>query len=78
MSTTELQNKVIDKIRKIEDADLLMDVNRLIEIETSDEEIYKLIPEEIIAVTEAQNEIKNGQFLTDEEAKKDIREWLKQ
>jgi hypothetical protein len=78
MSTTELQNKVIDKIRKIEDTDLLMDVNRLIEIETSDEEIYKLNPEEIIAVTEAQNEIKNGQFLTDEEAKKDIREWLKQ
>lgn len=78
MSTTELQNKVIDKIRKIEDADLLMDVNRLIEIETSHEEIYKLNPEEIIAVTEAQNEIKNGQFLTDEEAKKDIREWLKQ
>lgn len=78
MSTTELQNKVIDKIRKIEDTDLLMDVNRLIEIETFDEEIYKLNPEEIIAVTEAQNEIKNGQFLTDEEAKKDIREWLKQ
>lgn len=78
MSTTELQNKVIDKIRKIEDTDLLMDVNRLIEIETSHEEIYKLNPEEIIAVTEAQNEIKNGQFLTDEEAKKDIREWLKQ
>lgn len=78
MSTTELQNKVIDKIRKIEDTDLLMDVNRLIEIETSDEEIYKLNAEEITAVTEAQNQIKNGQFLTDEEAKKDIREWLKQ
>ncbi len=78
MSTTELQNKVIDRIRKIEDTDLLMDVNRLIEIETPEEEIYKLSPEEIIAVTEAQNEIKNGQFLTDEEAKKDIREWLKQ
>lgn len=31
MSTIELRNSVIDKIRKIENEDLLKEVNRLIE-----------------------------------------------
>ena len=31
MSTIELRNKVIDKIRKIENEDLLNEVNRLLE-----------------------------------------------
>ncbi|HSV09926.1 MAG TPA: hypothetical protein VLI68_04105 [Hanamia sp.] len=77
MSTIELRNKLIDKIRKIEDVDLLNEVNRLIEPETSNDEIYKLSTGEIMGITEAENEIKNGQFPTDEEAKEDINEWLK-
>jgi predicted transcriptional regulator len=77
MSTIELRNKLIDKIRKIEDVDLLNEVNRLIETETSNDEIYKFGAGEIMGITEAENEIKNGQFLTDEEAKEDINEWLK-
>jgi predicted transcriptional regulator len=56
---------------------LLNEVNRLIEPETSNDEIYKLSTGEIMGITEAENEIKNGQFLTDEEAKEDINEWLK-
>lgn len=77
MSTIELRNIVIDKIRKIENEDLLNEVNRLSEIETSDIEIYKFSNEQKAAITEAEIQIKNGQFLTDEEAKKDIEECLK-
>jgi GTP-binding protein EngB required for normal cell division len=77
MSTIELRNKVIDKIRKIENEDLLNEVNRLIEIETSDIEVYKFSNEQKVAIEEAENQIKNGEFLTDEEATKDIEEWLK-
>ncbi|HET7115367.1 MAG TPA: hypothetical protein VFI29_02690 [Hanamia sp.] len=77
MSTIELRNKVIDKIRKIENEDLLNEVNRLIEIETSDIEVYKFSSEQKAAIEEAENQIKNGEFLTDEEATKDIEEWLK-
>jgi len=77
MSTIELRNRVIDKIRKIENEDLLNEVNRLIEIETSDIEVYKFSNEQKTAIEEAENQIKNGEFLTDEEATKDIEEWLK-
>jgi hypothetical protein len=77
MSTIELRNKVIDKIKKIDNEDLLNEVNRLIEIETSDIEVYKFDDEQKAAITEARTQIKNGEFLTDEEASKEINEWLK-
>jgi predicted transcriptional regulator len=77
MSTIELRNKVIDKIKKIDNEDLLNEVNRLIEIETSDIEVYKFNDEQKAAITEARAQIKNGEFLTDEEATKEINEWLK-
>lgn len=77
MSTIELRNIVIDKIRKIENEDLLNEVNRLIEIETSDIEVYKFSDEQKAAIAEAQIQFKNGEFLTNEEAAKEINEWLK-
>ncbi|MEO8820971.1 MAG: hypothetical protein ABI267_06680 [Ginsengibacter sp.] len=77
MSTLELRKKVIEKIGKIDDEDLLKEVNRLIDIEASDFEIYELNEEERQSIMKAENQIKNGEFLTDEEAKKDIAEWLK-
>ena len=39
-------------------------------------EVYKLSEEQKKAVNEARQQIKNGQFLTDDEANKDIDEWL--
>jgi hypothetical protein len=77
MSTLELRKKVIEKIGKIENEDLLNEVNRLIDIEAADFEVYELNDEEMQAIMEAENQIKNGEILTDEEAKKDIAEWLK-
>ncbi|MDE3182350.1 MAG: hypothetical protein KGM16_02925 [Bacteroidota bacterium] len=77
MSTLELKKNLIEKISKIENEDLLNEVNRLIEIETSDIEVYKFSDEQKAAIAEAQIQIKNGEFLTDEEATKEINEWLK-
>ena len=77
MSTIELRNTIIDKIKKIDDEDLLNEVNRLIEIETSDIEIYKFSDEQKAAIEEAEDQINRGEFLTDEEATKDIDKWLK-
>jgi len=77
MLTIELRNTIIDKIKKIDDEDLLKGVNRLIEIETSDIEVYKFTDEQKAAIAEAEDQIKNGEFLTDEEATKEINEWLK-
>ncbi|MGN6601784.1 MAG: hypothetical protein ACTHK8_04990 [Ginsengibacter sp.] len=77
MSTLEIKKRLIKKIRKIENEDLLKDVNRLIDLESSDEDVYMLNEEEEQAVSEAEEQIKSGRVLNDEDAKKDIAEWLK-
>ena len=69
MSTLEIKKILIQKIRKIENEDLLKDVNRLIDLESSDEDVYMLSEEEEQAVSEAEEQIKSGRVLNDEDAK---------
>ena len=47
-----------------------------LELESEDIEIYKLSDEQKSAISESRQQIKNGQFLTDEQADKEIDEWL--
>jgi hypothetical protein len=76
MSTIELRKRLIDKIQKTDNEDLLAEAYRLLELETEDIEIYKLNNDQRKAITEARQQIKSGQFLTDEQSKKEIDEWL--
>ena len=76
MSTIELKKRLIDKIQKTENEGLLEEACRLLELETSDIEIYKLSDNQKLIVEESRQQIKNGQFLTDEQANKEIDEWL--
>ena len=76
MSTIELKKRLIDKIQKTENEGLLEEAYRLLELETSDIEIYKLSDNRKLIVEESRQQIKNGQFLTDEQANKEIDEWL--
>ena len=77
MSTIELRKKLIEKIKKTDNENLLEEVYRLLEIETGNIEIYKLNSLQIRKIKAAKEQIKNGQFLTDKEANKEINEWLK-
>ena len=79
MSTKELKDKIIEEIGKTENEFLLEEAYRLLHLEASDNdtEIYTLSNDQKEAVTEARNQFKNGQFLTNEEANKGIDEWLK-
>jgi tRNA A22 N-methylase len=76
MSTIELRKRLIDKIQKIDNEDLLAEAYRLLELETEDIEVYKLNNDQKKAITEARQQIKSGQFLTDEQSNKEIDEWL--
>jgi tRNA A22 N-methylase len=76
MSTVELRKRLIDKIQTTKDERILEEAYRLLEIETEDIEIYKLNKDQKKAISEARQQIKNGQFLTDEQANKEIDEWL--
>jgi hypothetical protein len=76
ISTVELRKRLIDKIQKIDNENLLEEAYRLLEGETEDIEIYKLSDEQRNVVNEAREQIKNGKFLTDDQANKEIDEWL--
>jgi hypothetical protein len=76
MSTVELRKRLIDKIQKTQDDRILEEAYRLLELETEDTEIYKLNDDQKKAINEARQQIKNGQFLTEEQANQEIDEWL--
>lgn len=77
MSTSELKKLLIDKIKKTDNENLLEEAFRLLELESEDIEVYKLSENQKNAINEAKQQVKNGQFLTDDEANKDINEWLR-
>jgi len=76
MSTVELRKKLIEKIQKTENEVLLEEAYRLLELETEDIEVYNLTEEQRKAISEGREQIKNGKFLTDDEASNEIDEWL--
>lgn len=76
MSTIELRKRLIDKIQRTNNEDLLAEVYRLLELETEDIEIYKLNDDQRKAIREARQQITSGEFLTDEQSNKEIDEWL--
>ena len=77
MSTSELKKLLIDKIKKTDNGNLLEEAFRLLELESEDIEVYKLSENQKNAINEAKQQVKNGQFLTDDEGNKDINEWLR-
>ena len=74
MKTTELKSKLIKRINKLEDDLLLEEINRLIENEES--EIYCFTDEESKSIEEAREQYTKGEFLSNEEANKEVDEWL--
>lgn len=76
MSNAELKKRLIDKIQKTDNEDLLEEAFRLLQLESEDIEVYKLSDEQKSAVNEAREQIERGEFLTDDQVNKDVDEWL--
>lgn len=76
MSTAELKIRLINEITESNNEDLLKEVYRLLEIENGDILPYPLTDEEISMVQESRADVKHGNFLSEEEANKEIDEWL--
>jgi len=76
MSTIELRKRLIEKIQKTENEELLQEAYRLLDIEIDDAEIYTLNTDQKIVIDEAMQQIKNGQYITEQQANKEIDEWL--
>lgn len=79
MSTTELKNRLIEKIKSTNDEELLREATRLLEIQLNEiEQPYQLTNQMNDAVDEARNQIKNGEFLNHDSANQEIEEWLEE
>ena len=76
MTTVELKRNLINKIKKTENSEVLEEMFRLIQNEEPDNRFYKLSELQLAAVEEARQQFRNGQFLTSDQAEKDIEEWL--
>ena len=88
MSTSELKEllietirnredaeSLIDTIRNIEDAEMLQDIYQLLSVPESTT-VYKFNDDELRAIKEAEEQIRTGDYLTDEEVNKQVEEWL--
>lgn len=78
MSTAELRNRLIEKIKKTKDERILEEASRLLDLENEEIEVYKLKDAQKKAINESREQIKKGQFLTEEAANKEIDEWQKE
>lgn len=76
MNSIELKKKVINKINQLEDDEILNEVYRLLDDSFEDTEIYQLSEGHKNAIEIAKAQIGDGEFLTNEEANKDIGKWL--
>lgn len=75
MTTIDLKRRVIDRINKVNDYSLLKDLMRILD-DSDDNEIHRLSQAHKIAIQTAINQIENGEFLTNDQADKEIKEWL--
>lgn len=75
MSPVELKDRLIDKIRGIKDPELLEEISHLLEMQEPDS-LYPLNEEQKNTVKEAREQIQNKQSLSNDQANKDIDEWL--
>ncbi len=76
MTTVEMKNQVIGQINQLNDNEVLTDVYKLLNIDKVDLDIYKLSDNHKLAVDMAINQIANGDFLTNDQANKEVDKWL--
>jgi predicted transcriptional regulator len=77
LTDIKFKEKLIAKISNIDNDELLHQISRLIDFESKMDEVYEMSPGEIEAVNEGLEQLKNGQWISHEEANKQVDEWLK-
>ncbi|MEO7315499.1 MAG: hypothetical protein ABIW47_09950 [Ginsengibacter sp.] len=76
MSTIELRKLLIEKIQLTNDEKLLEEASRLLDVDIEEPDVYILNDQQKEAIAEGQQQIINGDYLTEEESNKEIDEWL--
>lgn len=76
MTTLELRNKLIKKIKQVEDEEILNEIYRLLEESAVKSELIELSENHKKAIDEALQQIEHGETMTNEMANLEIRQWL--
>jgi hypothetical protein len=75
MASADLKERLIERIRRTEDLQLLEEISRLLELQEPDR-IYHVNDQQRKNISEAKEQIRNNQSISNEDANKDIDEWL--
>lgn len=76
MTTIELKNRVISRINQINDEAVLTEIYKLLDDSFIDPDTYHLSDDHMIAIDIAIEQIKNGEYLTQEQSNIEMKEWL--
>ncbi|MEO6133491.1 MAG: hypothetical protein ABIQ02_16745 [Saprospiraceae bacterium] len=78
MSTDELKERLIERIRETDNPSVIDHLYKLLELELdiSSESVYKLSSEEDSALQEAEDDIYQNKLLKEEEANERIKKWI--
>ncbi|WP_276501035.1 hypothetical protein [Terrimonas pollutisoli] len=75
MPAPSLKDKLIDKLREIDDPALLAEVSNLFELQEP-ETVYKVSPAQKKSIEEAKQQAREGRVVDNEQADKETDEWL--
>lgn len=78
MSTNEIKNKLHECIENIDDNEFLLTIKEMIEHKYQPIDSPGLTDWQLERIKESEEQIKNGDFLTDEQVDKVIDKWLKE
>ena len=74
MSGLELKEKIQQRLTEINDEALLQEIYQMV---CKDDMIYKLSDEQKLRIEQGRQEIREGKVISNEEANRQAREWLK-
>ena len=77
LTDIELKEKLIARISSTDDAELLHQLNRVVDLEMEIDDVYKLSLDELKAVKDGIDQIDNGSFLSNDDANKLINKCLR-
>lgn len=77
MQTSKIKQELIDKIQSTKDTCILEEVYRILEVSTMEAETVVLSDKQIEKIEAGIRDMKNGNYLSHEEANSEIEAWLK-
>lgn len=75
MVRPEIKKKLINKIRDIDNPQVINEIYQLLEIDL-EEDVYPTTTDQKKAIKAALSQVKEGETISEEEANKQIEEWL--